>query len=202
MDLNRRNYLRTGASASNGPGRLKKYRFNGCDGGLRYGRGDPFGAPPAATKPHTWRQWMNDRVTSEGITRDLEAIADSGPGEVHLFAISDRTPPGPVVNYSPDWLDLKNHALSEAHRLGLDLTLHDCSGWSSNREPGVTPALSMQQLVRSETLVTSGQAGDVHLPRPPANKNYYQGASALTFASVPGETLPPAQPSKPRSTGQ
>ncbi|MBB5788750.1 hypothetical protein HD601_003325 [Jiangella mangrovi] len=133
---------------------------------------------------------MNGSVTSEGITRDLEAMALTGIGGFHLFEVSDRMPAGPVVSYSDEWFDLMNHAMSEAHRLGLDLTLHNCSGWSSTGAPWITPELSMQQLSWSETYVQGGGTVEVDLQRPLANLDYFQDAKILAFPSLPGETAP------------
>ncbi|MET8635542.1 glycosyl hydrolase [Streptomyces sp. NPDC004096] len=82
-----------------------------------------------------------------------------------LFEVGDRMPSGPVVSCSPQWFDLMNRAVSEAHGLGLDLTLHNCSDWSSTGTVWVTPALSIRQMLWNETFVAGGKAVDVRLPR-------------------------------------
>lgn len=122
-----------------------------------------FLKPPADARPHTWWHWMNGNISSEGITRDLEAMARVGVGGVQVFDVGTGIPKGPVVSLSPEWFALMKHAASEADRLGLSLTLHNCPGWSSTGGPWVTPELAMQQVVWSETFVGGNKALDLDL---------------------------------------
>ena len=39
-----------------------------------------FASPPASAKPQVWWHWMAGNVSREGITADLEAMADAGIG--------------------------------------------------------------------------------------------------------------------------
>ena len=41
--------------------------------------------PPHDAKPQTWWHWMNGNVTKEGITADLEAMAEIGIGGAQIF---------------------------------------------------------------------------------------------------------------------
>ena len=146
-----------------------------------------FLRPPAAARPHTWWHWMNGNVTADGITRDLEAMARVGVGGVQMFDVGTGIPKGPVETLSPEWLRLVRHAASEAHRLGLSFTMHNCPGWSSTGGPWVTPDRAMQQLVWSETVVDGGRLVQVTLPRPYAKLDYYRDAMVLAYPSLPGE---------------
>ena len=38
---------------------------------------EAFRRPPAEARPHTWWHWMNGNVTADGITRDLEVLANA-----------------------------------------------------------------------------------------------------------------------------
>lgn len=149
-----------------------------------------FLRPPDAARPHTWWHWMNGNISADGITRDLEAMRRVGIGGVQAFDVGSAIPKGPVVSLSPEWVRLMHHAASEAERLGLSLTLHNCPGWSSSGGPWVTPEMAMQQLVWSETFVTGGRRVEVTLPQPFAKLNYYSDAFVVAFPSVPGETRP------------
>ena len=51
--------------------------------------------PPAAVRPQTFWHWMNGNVTREGITLDLEAMAQVGVGGVMIFDGGDYLPAGP-----------------------------------------------------------------------------------------------------------
>ncbi|HEU4388694.1 MAG TPA: glycosyl hydrolase, partial [Blastocatellia bacterium] len=149
-----------------------------------------FQTPPATARPHTWWHWMNGNITSRGITLDLEAMARVGVGGVQMFDVGTGIPKGPVQTLSPEWLRLVRHAASEANRLGLSFTMHNCPGWSSSGGPWVTPDRAMQQLVWSETFVEGGRQLEVTLPRPYAKLNYYRDAMVVAYPSLPGEEQP------------
>src|SRR5262245_32636536 len=94
-----------------------------------------FDDPPAQARPHTWWHWMNGNVTREGITADLEAMHAIGLGGAQIFNVSESIPPGPIDYMSPQWRELVKHAVQEADRLGLELCMHNCAGWSSSGGP-------------------------------------------------------------------
>ena len=133
---------------------------------------DSFLNPPHAAKPQTWWHWMNGNVTKEGITLDLEAMQRIGVGGVQNFDAGTGIPKGPLVYLSPEWLEMKRHAIHETERLGLEFTMHNCPGWSSSGGPWITPEMAMQQLTWIETTVSGGQSVSVKLAQPPAKLNY------------------------------
>lgn len=45
---------------------------------------DNFKNPPADTKPAIYWYWMNEHVSKDGITKDLEAMSRVGIGEVYI----------------------------------------------------------------------------------------------------------------------
>ncbi|MCL6506308.1 MAG: hypothetical protein K6T59_04730 [Bryobacteraceae bacterium] len=149
-----------------------------------------FVAPPESARPKTWWHWMNGNVSREGITLDLEAMKRVGVRGVQLFQVSSGIPKGPVPYGTPANLELVRHAIREAGRLGMELDLHNCPGWSSSGGPWVPPELSMQQLVWTETSVRGGVRVSVSLPRPPARAGYYRDAMVVAFPSLPGEARP------------
>jgi len=124
---------------------------------------------------------MNDSVTKEGITADLEAMAAAGIGGAQVFNASlanadTRTfIPHPAAYLSPEWFGLERHALSEAGRLGLDLAFDTGPGVSESGAPWVTPDRAMQHLVWSETRVTGGDRRASRLPAPPVHYGLLQG---------------------------
>ncbi|HXG33954.1 MAG TPA: glycosyl hydrolase [Bryobacteraceae bacterium] len=149
-----------------------------------------FVAPRESARPRTWWHWMNGNVSREGITLDLEAMKRAGIGGVQLFQVSSGIPKGPVPYGTPANAELVRHAIREAGRLGLELDLHNCPGWSSSGGPWVPPELSMQQLVWTETSVRGGGRVSIVLPRPPVRAGYYRDAIVLAFPSLPGEVRP------------
>lgn len=149
-----------------------------------------FAAPPESARPKTWWHWMNGNVSREGITLDLEAMKRVGVRGAQVFQVSSGIPKGVAPYGTPANVELLRHAIREAGRLGLELDLHNCPGWSSSGGPWVPPELSMQQLVWTETSVRGGGRVRVWLPRPPARAGYYRDAMVVAFPSLPGESAP------------
>ena len=152
-----------------------------------------FCAPPDSAKPYTWWHWINGNVTKEGITADLEAMKKAGLGGAQIFNVSVGIIPGPVVFMSDEWRALVQHAADEAKRLGLELCIHNCAGWSSSGGPWNTPENSMQVVVSSETNVAG--PGTIHgvLPKPFARLNWYRDIAVVAVPSA-GKTMQECSP--------
>ena len=166
-------------------------------GGLEEG----FRTPPPSARPQVWWHWMNGNVTKAGITADLEAMAEIGIGGAHIFDVSIGIPKGPVDFNSPAWLDCVRWAAHEAKRLGIELGLSNCSGFSSSGGPWVTPEDSMKKLVWTEASVEVGSggvgSGGVVLPPFAETNGFYRDVAAVAFRApravrlkdVPGKTV-------------
>lgn len=148
---------------------------------------ESFRNPADAAKPQTWWHWMNGNVTKEGITLDLEAMQRIGIGGVQNFDAGTGIPKGPVEYLSPEWLELKKHAIREAQRLGLEFTMHNCPGWSSSGGPCITPEQSMKQLTWSELCVEGGRPINRKLPQPYTKLQHYRDVAVLAYPSLFGE---------------
>ena len=144
---------------------------------------ESFANPPASARPHTWWHWMNGNISKEGITLDLEAMSRVGIGGAQIFNVADKgvcdIPKGPVDYLSPQFLEMVKHAATEAKRLGMEICLHNCPGWSSSGGPWIDPAHSMQLLVSSEVQATA--AGTLQLPQPKTNLKFYRDIAVLAF---------------------
>ena len=140
-----------------------------------------FRAPPADARPQVWWHWMNGNVTKEGITADLEAMAAIGIGGAHIIDVSIRIPQGPVVFNTPEWFDHVRWAAHEAKRLGLEIGLANCSGFSSSGGPWVTPEDSMKRLVWTEVSVVNGHAGRMTLPPFAETNGFYRDVAVVAF---------------------
>ena len=142
---------------------------------------DGFREPPDSAKPQTWWHWMNGNITAEGITADLEAMKRVGIGGAQIFNVDCGIPPGPVKLMSPEWRQLMLHAVKEADRLGLELCIHNGTGWSSSGGPWNTPALAMQRLTASETNITGPCHFTGVLSQPKTALNYYRDIAVVAF---------------------
>src|SRR6185437_4506851 len=148
-----------------------------------------FRSPPASAKPQIWWHWMNGNVTKEGIAADLEAMQRVGIGGVEIFNASEGIPAGPVKFNSPEWHDMFSFAVKEANRLGLQLCVHNCAGWSSSGGPWDSPEHSMEHVVITETKVAGGQKFSGTLPQPRTEWNVYHDIAVLAFRTPDGEGI-------------
>jgi hypothetical protein len=140
-----------------------------------------FQNPPPSARPQTWWHWMNGNITREGITADLEAMQRVGIGGAEIFNADCGIPAGPVKFLSPEWRDLMRFAAQEANRLGLELCLHNCAGWSSSGGPWNTPEHAMQRVTTSELAVTGPAQFSGVLPAPPQQLGFYRDIAVLAF---------------------
>ena len=146
-----------------------------------------FQNPPDSARPQTWWHWMNGNVTKEGITADLEAMKRVGIGGAEIFNASEGIPPGPAKFLSPQWRDLMKFAASEADRLGLELCIHNCAGWSSSGGPWNTPENSMKHVVTSEIQVKGAAHFSGVVPQPRTALDFYRDIATFAFRTPDGE---------------
>jgi hypothetical protein len=137
--------------------------------------------PPASAFP--WVYWfpLNGNITSNGITADLEAMARVGIGGALYMETEQGTPPGPAPYDSVSWHRLVTFACQEAHRLGLEINMNNDAGWCGSGGPWITPALSMQKVVWTQTEVSGPKHFDGVLPQPQAVRNYYRDIAVFAF---------------------
>ena len=148
---------------------------------------EEFRSPPPSARPHTWWHWMNGNVTKAGITADLEAMAAAGIGGAQIFDAGLAIPKGPVEFASDEWFECLVHADREAKRLGIELCLANCSGWTSSGGPWVTPELSMKYVVSTEAGVKGGGRLGAALPLPGETNGFYEDIAVL---AVPAAARP------------
>lgn len=153
-----------------------------------------FAAPPPSARPETWWHWINGNITKEGITADLEAMKQAGIGGAYIFDVglfdayydgtSVTIPAGPINYNSPEWRDLVVHATKEADRLGLNLGLHNCCGWSSSGGPWVKPDDATKIVVSTEEKVEGPSKFNGKLPR----GTIYRDIAVLAFPTPAEES--------------
>ncbi len=151
---------------------------------------DTFRHGPEAAQPWVFWYWRNAAVSRAGITADLEAMQKAGIAGAYLMPVGGVTQPPvfepPAPQLSPRWWDLVRFAMQEADRLGLKLAMHACDGFTVAGGPWITPELSMQKVVWTETEVDGGRRVDLPLARPEAYQGYYREIAVLAFPAPAG----------------
>jgi hypothetical protein len=143
-----------------------------------------FAAPPPSARP--WVYWfpLDGNISSTGITADLEAMKRVGIGGVLYMETDQGAPKGPAAFAGPLWRDLFKHIYSEAHRLGLEVNMNNDAGWCGSGGPWITPELSMQRIVWTETNIVGGQRFDGVLAQPKANKDFYRDIAVFAYPTT------------------
>lgn len=135
-----------------------------------------FQSPPDSARPSALWMWMGSNISKEGISRDLEAMRESGIGSATIYSLADtltpwaceilKSPTPDIIAFTEPWWEMILHAAQEAQRLGLELILHNCAGYESSGGTWIPPELSMQELVWSQTRVRGGTTFSGSLPHP------------------------------------
>lgn len=142
---------------------------------------EEFVHPPDDARPWVYWFWKNGNIRREGISADLEAMAQQGIGGVILMEVSLSVPPGPVKFFDDQWRDLLRFAASEADRLGLKMDLNSGPGWTGSGGAWVTPEQSMKKVVASETQATGPSHFDNKLEQPETVCDLYHDIAVLAF---------------------
>jgi len=138
-----------------------------------------FQQPPAQTQPWCYWYWISDNISKEGITKDLEAMKRFGIGEALIGNIfQDNQPVGPVKVLSEEWWSHIEHAIREGGRIGVNIGLFNCPGWSQSGGPWIKPEHSMRHVMSSEIRVKGPVKFKDKLPAP---GDHTQDIAVLAF---------------------
>ena len=147
---------------------------------------DGFRRPPVQTKPSVYWYWISDNISKEGVTRDLEAMARVGIGEAFIGNIFlDNVPAGDVKVMTEPWWELIEHAVREGNRVGVNIGMFNCPGWSQSGGPWITPDRAMRFLTSSELRVRGPRQLEVKLEVPTDD---FQDVAVLAFPAPQNDT--------------
>ena len=135
--------------------------------------------PPDSTRPGVYWYFMDGNLSKEVMTKDLESMKKAGIGNLIFLEVNVGIPRGKVDFLSEQWQDLFQHAVREAERLGIAITLGVGPGWSGSGGPWVSGKESMQHLVSSSIQVSGDNSKPVILPKPSPKPPYF-GEGAFT----------------------
>lgn len=127
---------------------------------------DEFLNPPDSSKPGVYWYFMDGNLSREGMTKDLESMKDVGISNLIFLEVGIGVPRGPIDFMSEEWQDLFVHAVREAERLGIKISLGAGPGWCGSGGPWVKPEESMRHLVFSETEISGNRKVNVSLAVP------------------------------------
>lgn len=158
-----------------------------------------------SAKPWVFWYWMKASVSREGIKADLEAMKEAGIGGAYLMPIKGPDSlsltliDSPAIQLSDRWWNMVQYAAKEADRLGLKLGMHASDGFALAGGPWITPELSMQKVVWTETHLEGGKPYNDVLPQPETNEGYYEDIAVYAYPT-PGYTSQPESAAIPKVT--
>jgi hypothetical protein len=132
-----------------------------------------FLSPPDDARPGVYWYFMDGNLSREGITADLEEMKAAGIGNVLFLEVNVGVPRGKVDFLSDEWQSLFVHAVDEARRLGMELTMGSGPGWAGSGGPWVKPEQSMRNIVASDTAVSGPAKFDAMLAMPQSYRPPY-----------------------------
>ncbi len=126
--------------------------------------------PGDSLNPWCYYYWVANNVTKEGITRDLESMAEAGIGAAFIGNIGTADQyQGDVPMLSEEWFDLTVHAVKEGQRFGVDIGMFNSPGWSQSGGPWNKAENAMRYLTYSETIVDGPGTFNGYLKKPTHN---------------------------------
>lgn len=148
---------------------------------------------PNESKLRCYWWWLNGVATKESITRDLEQMKAKGYGGASIvdagnsnYELAKKPTAGPLF-MSPPWMELYKHAVKEAERTGIELSVNVQSGWNPGG-PSITPKYALKKIVTVDTIVKGGKLISMQLPMPDTNLIYRD--IIIQAIPKPSKTLP------------
>ncbi len=155
---------------------------------------EQFQDPPDDARPGVYWYFMDGNLNGAEMTADLESMKEAGLGNLIFLEVNVGMPRGPVDFMSEEWQDLFAHAVHEAERLGIDITVGSGPGWSGSGGPWVEPSQSMQHLVFSETETRGPGKFDRVLPLPEQRSTIWHKMSNPFYEDVMVYAFPRCKP--------
>ena len=162
-----------------------------------------FLKPDKVFYPETWFHFIGGNVSYEGITADLEAIAQAGISGVHFFH-GQQGGKWPATGediecMSEKWEDAVKFVAEESKRLGLRFTVQNCPGWAMSGGPWIKPENAMRVLVSSSQVVNGSEKIAASLAQPqPSGEEWrdYRDIAVLAFPTPAGGVVACPTPTK------
>src|SRR5574344_166641 len=141
--------------------------------------------PPQNAFPSTYWTWMNGNISLDGITKDLEYMHNANYGAAMIFDVGVGIPRGTVDYYSKQWLKALAHAVNEAKKQNISLSMHNAPGYSATGGPWIPVEKSMKELVWTDLLIKSDGKSEVKkkLLQPISKMGFYRDAYVLAYPS-------------------
>lgn len=142
-----------------------------------------FENPPQNAQPWVYWMWINGNISKESVTKDLEAMHKVGIGGALALDVDQQTPQGNVKHMDKNWLDIFNSTITEAKRLGMEISTNNGPGYWGSGGKWMKPEMGMQWVVSSETYITGGKPWKGKLA-PPSSREDYKDIAVIAIGVI------------------
>ncbi len=166
-----------------------------------------FVSPPKQHYPQTFFHFIGGNVSYEGITADLEALAEAGISGVEFFhgdAFGGKWPATgeDIAVLSNKWEDALKFLAKECERLDIRFSMNNCPGWATSGGPWIKPENAMRLLVQSTQIVKGGAKVSTTLAQSGTKEwQDYRDIAVLAFPTPKGAANPCPQPATISGSG-
>lgn len=110
---------------------------------------------PDSIQTSVYWYWVSGNISREGVIKDLEAMKKVGINRAFIANVTwGEKNAGPIKLFTAAWWDILHTALKTATKLGIEIGIFNCPGWSQSGGPWVKPEQSMRYLNASEITIT------------------------------------------------
>ncbi|RZJ88968.1 MAG: glycosyl hydrolase, partial [Chryseobacterium sp.] len=152
-----------------------------------------FISPPSTAKSKVYWFWIYNRVTKEGITRDLEEFRAKGISGVNMICnggYGGKAPLPGVPFLGEEWRALFRHAIKEAKRLNIEFGFNLAGGWTM-MGPLVAQNDAMKKVVSTQLVIDGGKYSG-KLTKPETVEGYYHDIIVQAFPLPDNGLVDPA----------
>lgn len=112
-----------------------------------------FNHIPDSIQTSVYWYWVSGNISKEGVIKDLEAMKKVGINRAFIANVTwGEANAGKIKLFTDEWWDILHTALKTATRLGIEIGIFNCPGWSQSGGPWVKSEQSMRYLASSETV--------------------------------------------------
>ena len=109
---------------------------------------------PDSIQTSVYWYWVSGNISNEGVVKDLEAMKKVGINRAFIANVTwGEKNAGQIKLFTEEWWAILHTALKTATRLGIEIGIFNCPGWSQSGGPWVKPEQSMRYLISSEIVV-------------------------------------------------
>ena len=109
---------------------------------------------PDSIQTSVYWYWVSGNISTQGVIKDLEAMKKVGINRAFIANITwGEKNAGSKQLFTEEWWSVLHTALKTATRLGIEIGIFNCPGWSQSGGPWVKSQQSMRYLTSSEVVV-------------------------------------------------